>query len=117
LEEPPQRRERGRRKITYITTADLILAVCNYDSKSQPGPVDGSKPRTLTCTDFPFPLDTVGWMPGQAVDDFNEIMNGTFGFWETGWVHMGGFYGDLTFWRDLRGYRICSNPNGGYMGK
>ncbi|KAK0740392.1 hypothetical protein B0T18DRAFT_431719 [Schizothecium vesticola] len=80
------------REITYMFTSDLILAVCNYDR-------------------------TVVFMPGQAVDDFNEIMDGNYGYWETGWVHMGDLYGDVTFWRDWRGFRICSNLNGGYVGK
>lgn len=95
-------------RITYFITDHLVLAVCHYGRAFRPVPLlEAFKPLT-----FSLVWDVV-WLPGQAVDDFNYVMDQNVGYWQTGWVHMGGWHGDFSFWRDYRGHRICDNLGGG----
>ncbi|KAK1828996.1 hypothetical protein QBC39DRAFT_384526 [Podospora conica] len=46
--------------------------------------------------------------PPQTVDQFNAVMDNSYGAWNTGWVYSDAYH--WTFWRDLTGQvNYCSN--------
>ena len=77
-----------------------------------PSPATGSQLNANDCC-----FSEAKPLPGNAVDVFNAILDQEYGAWRTGWVHLADVYGDLSFWRDWRGIRICENLNGGIISK
>ncbi|KAM7182548.1 hypothetical protein V8F20_012870 [Naviculisporaceae sp. PSN 640] len=68
--------------ILYVHRGEVFLALCNYQSSVQ---------------------GAAGW----EVNDFNSLMDRTYGKWKGAWWWRSG--PNRTFWRDFVGTAICTN--------
>ncbi|KAM7222462.1 hypothetical protein V8F06_002240 [Rhypophila decipiens] len=82
--------EVDKRSVTVFIVNDAQIAACNYKHYEGSG--------------------VVHWW---LVDDFNGIMDDTYGPLSTGWVHYDDSF-DWSFWRDVPGTIYCDNLHGNY---